>query len=479
VIKRIGTNTTTFGTTPFFNKGLVQVQTGTFSLTSGGTNAAQITVAAGASLNLGSGTYQVSATGSISGDGDFRLSGGVLTVNGIYDIGGSNYFSSGTATFAPGAIVNFRNNNLRIAGTVNLNTGSPRALNNLVVDNGLLSGADNVTATNVSLINSGDIEGTGILTIPVGGQIDFVSGEPSIARVCQNFGTARHLTAGRVFLNSGVFRNAGILEIHSNNSWNNGVFINDGTIIRLNGTNTASFSSVTFTNRGLINVQSGQLTFISATTVLEGGTQFGGSAALRFNSGTLRLGTNVNFGALNVVFSFPPTMAGVFAMANNVGGAMSFSNSVTLPGSLQIAGRLVVATNQTLTINGDLVAGPTAVIENWGQIIVKGNLQLNGAQVFGNAVQQMAGSPAFDLRIEQLPNAGGRSLTGGGNVAEPQVMLQWIAPSGQRFEVFMSTDLLQWTSLTTTVEEPTPGSYRARVTTGAAQKAFFRVRSNP
>jgi hypothetical protein len=475
ITKRNGTNTSSIYGSFFYNSGLVQVQSGTLEITANCTNVAQITLATGTALSFSGGTHQVSATGSIVGNADFRLSGSTFNLAGTYDIGGSNHFASGTMIFAPGAAVNFRNRNLRVGGTVQLNTGVSRALNTLLVD-GTLTGADDVTATNVSLISGGTISGVGTLSIPAGGQLDFVSGEPYLLRVCRNFGTARYLTTGRVFLAGGIFHNNGTLEIHSNNGWNNGVFINEGTVVRLTGTNEASFQSVTFTNRGIISVQTGQLMFGSATTVLDVGTQFAGDAALRFNSGTLRLATNVNFGALDVSFNFPPTFAGVFAMANNVGGAMSFSNSVTLPGSLQIAGRLVVATNQTLTINTDLVATPTAVIENRGQILVKGTLQLNGAHIIGNPPQRISGAQSFALQIEGMMQPAAAGIARGASAPEPSVVLQWIAPSGATFEIQRTTDFGTWALIEVPITELSPGVYRAVVPTSGVAKAFFRAR---
>jgi hypothetical protein len=474
ITKRVGTNTTSFSSAPFYNNGLVQVQTGTLSLGSGSTNVAQITVASNATLHLGSGTHLVTATGSIIGAGHFRFGGITLSIAGTYDIGGSNYFNYGTAQLLPGANVNFRNGDLRVGGTVQLNTGVPRFLKTLLLEGGVLSGADDLTVTNASLLSGADISGTGALTIPAGGHLDFVSGEPSLSRSCQNFGTTRYLTTGRVFLNNNnVFRNAGVLEIHSNNGWHYGVFINEGSIIRLAGTNVASFQSTTLTNRGLISVQTGQLQFSTATTVLESGTQFAGDAELRFNTGTLRLGTNVNFGALKVSFNFPPTFTGAFAMANNVGGSMFFSYNTTLPGSLQIGGGLILGTNQTLTINGDLIATPTATIENPGQILVKGNLQLNGATVIGNPPQKIAGMQPFALRIENtaLSNAS-RPVNG----LPAPVTLKWTATAGAAFEVESTTDFVHWTQMKVTVTEASPGLYQAEVPVGTAERIFFRVK---
>lgn len=475
VTKHGGTNTTTFAGTAFYNSGLVQLQSGTLAISANCTNVAQITLAAGTLLQLSSGTHSVGPAGTIVGAGHFRLGSGSLTVTGQYDIGGSNHFASGTATFAPGSSVNFRSGNLRIGGTVHLNTGVPRMLDNLVVE-GTLNGSDDVTATNVSLLTSGNIDGTGSLTIPVNGRLDFVSGEPVISRVCHNHGTARCLTTGRIFMNGGLFRNAGVLEIHSDNAWHNGVLINEGSVVRLTGTNTASFQGVTFTNRGLIQVQTGQLQFNSVSTVMESGTLFAGDATLRFSSGTLRLGTSVNFGALKVIFGFAPTFVGTFGMANNVNGVMTFNNTATLPGSLQIAGRLVVAANQTLTINGDLVATPTATIENLGQITVKGALQLNGAQVIGNTPQQPIPTPGFVLRIE-----GGSTATVGRGVgndsgATDTVTLRWNGPAGATFEIESTSDFKKWTRREAPVTESVPGVYQVTLTTGGADQLFFRAR---
>jgi hypothetical protein len=477
VVKHVGTNTSMFSNVGFNNYAIVNVQSGTLEMSGGGTNASQIFVAGNASFALTSGTHQHLAGSSVTGAGHFRFGGSTLNFAGTYDIGGSNLFSSGTVHFQPGASLTFRSGNARFSGTANFNSGLSLNFGTLQLD-GTINGGDAITITNALLINGAVIGGSGSMTIAPGARADFLSSEPTINRVFHNLGTTRWLTTGRVFVNSGVFNNAGVLEIHNNEGWHNGTFLNHGSIVRLNGTNTAAFNNVTFTNRGSIDIQTGQLTFSSCTAVFEAGTQFSGAASLGFSSGTLRLTTNVNFGALKVSFNSPPTVIGNFAMANNVGGVLTISSTMTIPGSLQIAGTLrTVSANTTFTINGDLICTPTATIENPGQIIVKGNLQLNGAQIIGNAPQTVAGLQGFALQIESVTSSGGsQSLNGGATSVQPRVTLKWSATAGASFEIEITTDFVGWTRLNVAITEISPGIYRASVLVDSAQKSFFRAR---
>ena len=107
---------------------------------------------------------------------------------------------------------------------------------------------------------------------------------------------------------------------------------------------------------------------------------------------------------------------------------------------------------------------------------MKGALQLNGAQVIGNAPQQPIPTPGFSLRIE-----GGSTATAGrglGNVsgAQDTVTLRWNGPAGATFEIETTSDFKTWTRREATIAESGPGVYQATVPTGGADKLFFRAR---
>jgi hypothetical protein len=437
-----------------------------------------MTVSSDATLALASGIHEVRATASVTGFGHFRFAGTTLNFAGLYDIGGSNNFNSGTTFFLPTANVTFRSGNARVVGTVHFNTGVPRHFNVLQVDNGLVTGADDIVVTNLLVMNGGSFAGSGSVNVASGARADFLTGSPSVARTLYNFGVTRCLTIGRVLLSGGVFNNLGVVELHSNNDWQLGAFVNDGSVVRLTGTNTVTFTSMTFTNRGTISVQTGQLMFSSGTTVLEGGTGFSGNAGLRFHSGTLRLNTNVNFGTLQVAFNSVPTMLGNLALANNVGGSLAIHGTMTIPGSLHIAGLLSVPNSTTtVTINGDLIGAPTAVIDNRGTILVRGDLQLNGAQVPNNPPQKVNTLQAFALQIESVSSTSpGPGLTAGVPSGSRQVTLKWNGPIAAVFEIESTTDFVSWMKPNAIITEITPGVYRATMPMNTAARLFFRVR---
>lgn len=486
-VKKAGTNTTTFSSAQFNNSGVVDVQSGTLALSNGGTNTAQFLISTNANLSLTGGTHDMKSTASIIGAGNFRMGSSTLYFSGIYDVGGSNIFSGGTTYLQSGAAMNFRSGIVRIGGTVNFDTGTSQILGQLESARGVIRGADNITITNALLSSDIDLSGTGILTIQPGANLDFLTDEASISKVIENRGTTRWITSGRILWNSGgTFNNraGGLLEIRSDNLWNIGVINNEGVIIKTAGTNTTTFSSATITNRGTINVLSGTLLFSSSSFNAETGTQFGGSSTLKFSGGTFRLFTNINFGTLNVLFSSPPTFSGNFSMANNVGGAMTFSTTATIPGSLNIGGTLTNSFSAaTLAINGTLTLQVTGIIDNPGIIKAGAFNNLGGTLTPGSHAIQVTGLRSADLKIVEINPVDQSSSFAGkpqGDPATPkEVVLSWRGASGQVFAVELSSDLVNWSRASAVVREVAAGDYRATVTVGGANNYFFRTKTAP
>src|SRR4029077_4592946 len=67
-------------TDPFINTGTVNIQSGTFGLSTGGTNSSLISVASGATFNPNGGTFNNG--GTLSGAGSLNVSGGTANLGG-------------------------------------------------------------------------------------------------------------------------------------------------------------------------------------------------------------------------------------------------------------------------------------------------------------------------------------------------------------------------------------------------------------
>jgi Bacterial Ig-like domain/Carboxypeptidase regulatory-like domain len=484
--KRIGTNTTTFSSVEFHNNNLFDVQTGTVSLSGNGTNNGQIILASGTLLTLTSGSQTMNSGSTLTGLGSFRAGGASVNFAGTYDLGGSNTFSSGITKFLPGASLNFRSGTINIAGTVYFDTGAPEVFGRLELQGGTIRGADNIVVTNTMPISSGgEISGSGSLTILAGATLDVLSGEPSFARVFENYGNTRWMANGRIFASGGTFKNraGAVFEVKSDNSWLQGVFINDGQLIKSAGTNVTTFESGVLTNRGTIIIQSGTVYVYNTTTALEPGTQFGGAETLRFNIGKLYLTTNVNFGTLKVLFDAPPTVTGNFTLANNVGGAMTVAGNMTIPGSLNIGGTLKTASSTVvLTVNGTLTLQVTGVIDNPGTIKAGVFNNLGGTLTPGSKPVQVTGTGATLLKLVEIKPAtsnNGPVKTANNGAGQDQIILSWQSVTGQSFMVEVSSDLKVWTTASAAVQEIAPGDYKATVLLQNATQYFFRTKAIP
>ena len=213
------------------------------------------------------------------------------------------------------------------------------------------------------------------------------------------------------------------------------------------------------------------------------GVTFAGPGTLQVQSSSrLALATDLNFGTLNVVFRDFPTVTGPFKLSNSPGGIMTFNSAITIPGSVEIAGTLVIpVTNVTVQINGTLTLAPSAVLNNAGTLRV-GAFQNNGGTVIGNAPQILGLasqliqilSLEFSTRRNQSAELDRQSLN-------HPATLQWSGPPGAQYEIETSADLFAWIAIETPATELSPGSFQARLGSDftAQPRRFLRVRLLP
>src|SRR5262249_46564631 len=99
--KSVSIQTTGIGIA-FHHTGLVDVQTGTLSLGGGGDGDGVVTVAAGAVLDLNANPppFPLNLSSQVMGDGDVRLEGGLVEVDGSIAVSGRTQVTGGTINFA-------------------------------------------------------------------------------------------------------------------------------------------------------------------------------------------------------------------------------------------------------------------------------------------------------------------------------------------------------------------------------------------
>ena len=276
----------------FNNSGSVRVESGTLSLSGGGTSSGSFAVAAGARLVLAN--EALASTSSVSGAGAVSLS--TLTMAGTYNVTGSTTVNglvdfSGTVTTVGSPLV--------VNGTANFH-GTPLSLTNLTVS-GTLQDSAAVGVSGTLDWPAGTIAGGGTVTVAAGGTLTIRGTDYHIltgGATLTNLGTGTWqdypiaLNGGSVFNNAGTLTVAGPYWVQTNGG---GVVNNSGTWIEAAGPGggTDIQGGVAFNNSGSVQVQSGTLYMSGAVSQLSGTILTGGTWSVA-GSGTLNLpGSNL------------------------------------------------------------------------------------------------------------------------------------------------------------------------------------------
>ncbi|HUD47916.1 MAG TPA: hypothetical protein VMR33_13865 [Candidatus Baltobacteraceae bacterium] len=283
-----GPGTSTIGT-PFNNHGTVAIGGGTLDLTDVGTESGPFTVASGATLDLGGGTYNFNSGFTISGAGSFTVNGGTA------DFSGSANVTS---------VLNLS------GGTLNLNASNPTTPSAVSITGGTEEGSQTL-----QVANSGAFAWTGG---GIAGIVQFnggsVNGGLNLNGVLVNSGTLAW--SGNLYMYGGVLTNLGTINLAASTSMypengqpgldNNGQFNVPGP-----GTSTIG---VPFNNTGTLNIQSGSLDVTGLFTSTNGTFQFGISNTTTF--GTLALsGYFALDGTVDVVANgYTPSMGDSFPL---------------------------------------------------------------------------------------------------------------------------------------------------------------------
>jgi len=185
--------------------------------------------------------------------------------------------------------------------------------------------------------------------------------------------------------------------------------------------------------------------------------------------------TTLAGGSLNLVGS--TTVGGPGLLTILAKGTLSIDHSLTIPGSVDNFGALVIANNSTtLSILGTLTLESGGLLNNPGTVKTHAYLNIGGT-IIGNA--PIGGALMSDLSIGlALSNGRGStealapSVTGPGRTA----VLTWTGPPAATFVLETSADVQHWVPAATTVREIIPGRYQAVIGPGDRSAAFFRFK---
>jgi hypothetical protein len=338
--KSVSAGTATWPVT-FNNSGLVEIETGRLVLDGAGTNTSMIEIAAGASLNLSSGgaAFISTAGSSISGAGDFIVSGNA-TLSGLVNPGGTHTFSGGIANLNGNYVCT--NNPATISGggtTVNFNSTSAVTVVNF--SSGTLSGSGVLNVLQTMNWSGGFMGGSGRTVIAPGAMLNFNNGADVTinTRTLENGGTVIWTGAGNLTASAAVITNrpGALFEVRNNamlspqgfQAWR---FDNAGTFRKAIATGTTTFASgVSLNNYNTVDIRSGRLAanggYTSRSNALLNCAIGGTNAGVGF--GQLQVAGTVNLnGSLSVdlINGFIPATNDSFTVLTAGTRAGSFAN---------------------------------------------------------------------------------------------------------------------------------------------------------
>ncbi|OZI58261.1 autotransporter-associated beta strand repeat-containing protein [Bordetella genomosp. 4] len=362
---------------------VVQLGSGTTTLTSGNSYLGGTTISNGA-IAISADTAN---TDSALGD-----AAGALTLDG-----GTLQFNSGV-TLSPNRAVSITARN----GTISTDEGTISTVAQAIKGDGALtkSGAGTLTLSGANTYSGGTIISGGTLQLGTGGTTGSIAGN-----VANNGALAFNRSDNVSFDNeisgtgSVVLRGAGTVTLTGANTYSGGTTVNAGTLavgsdanlgasagtLTLNGgtfVNTESF----MTGRG-VTLSAGGGTFNTGTAFTLGGSLSGSGALTKIGGSVLTLAGNNDYnGDVHV-------QAGTLMVNSTLGGTMNVATGASLGGTGTVGGATTIAANATLlgrqgqmlTFRDDLALADGSLInvelgapESAGLFDVTGNLVLDG-----------------------------------------------------------------------------------------------------
>ena len=385
--KTVATGTTGIQSNGFNNTGTVDIQSGTFNPSSSGTSSGIFHATAAGTFLFNNSTYTLASGATLTGAGNFQISGGTLLVNAtgvtvdhITLNGGTLNIPGSVTTSASGVVDWTADATLTGAGSLNITGGGTLNINGAgtrFIDGGTLnnSGTVNWSGTdNISVVDNGVINnlGTGLFS---------VTNNQVIFQHC--------CSPGQAFNNVGTFRKT--VATGTTGIQNNG-FNNSGTVDIQSGTFNPSSSGA---SSGVFNATaSGAFLFNNNTYTLGSGATLIGSGNFQVSGGQLLVNATgvtvdhltLNGGTLNITG----------AVTTSATGIVDWTADSTITG----AGSLTIASGGTLNISGAgtrFLDGGT--LNNAGTVIWTGT---DNISVFNNGVINNQGGGLFHAKNDQL-----------------------------------------------------------------------------
>nr|WP_224742628.1 DUF4214 domain-containing protein [Stutzerimonas kunmingensis] len=393
----------------------------------------------GATFNQ-TGSGHLTLSNQVSGDG-------LLTKAG----GGSMTLSANSDSFGGGVAIN--NGTLNAAasieslgyGSVTLNGGTLAITDAGAIKNDIAVNADATISDSDSVTLSGRISGTGALTKAGGGALTLAGDNSSfagainldsgviIASTSNALGTAAggttlangttlRLGNGVTIADALTLGGVGINAIYGALKVNEGSATVNGNISLAADTNIGAFNAGDLlTLNGVISGDHNLTKVGSGSLVLSGSSTYSGTTTV--NAGTLRIATDANLGAGQVVLAEGTTLdlTGATTIDNTVAlsgaATVSHAQAVTLSGVISGANGLSKSGAGTLTLSAvNTYSGTTDVAS--GTLAVTGSLA-GGAWINSGAALTGTGTLGGAVILEQnstlaAGNAGAGALTLGG-----------------------------------------------------------------
>jgi CSLREA domain-containing protein len=259
LFRKSGTGTATVGVAVnFVNQagGQVDVTGGTLRLNGGGTSTGGSLAPSVGTLEFGGGTFNLPVATNVGGAGTVSVGGGTVNVAGTYAV-------TGTTSV--------------ISGVLNVNTANGTTSGLALSGTGTIGGTGTLTMTGTGTWTAGTMSGSGATTVASGATLDLQSTGtlPTLnGRTLNVAGTLTWSQGNNAWTtsNGATINNSGTLnlQVPLSISHSGGLAdtINNAGMLRRSGIGTASVgSSITFSNTGSIDIQSGTLSFPAGTTI--------------------------------------------------------------------------------------------------------------------------------------------------------------------------------------------------------------------
>lgn len=391
VLKTVATNTTSVGVVSFNNSGVLDVQSGAMTFSQ------QFNNNGTARARFGAVTFN-----------NGGASGGVFESTGT----GTIVFDGGTHSLTNGAAVIGTNATRLGAGTVTVDAsvGATR----FEITGGTLTGAGNLTISEEFRWSGGTLSGSGMITIlpPASLQMSGGSNKTLSGRTFNHSGAGTWTGTGTFSLSSGSFNvlaggvfniqtDASISDIDGSSSVSS--FQNAGTVRKTVATNTTTVNIVTFDNSGVLELQSGGMTF--SQTFNNAGTAGTSAGNLTFNNGGSGAGVFRSM-AGSVVFG-----GGNYTLA---GGASLVGTSFSKIAGATVSVDAGVGAERLEMTSGTLTGAGTLVVSNdfkWSSGTMSGNGAIN---LLSSASFTMSGTSSKTLNSRKFNHGGVGTWTDSG-----------------------------------------------------------------